>query len=245
MNALGRILRRERELSGLTQMELGQRLGIWKKPAQRIFQWESGYRRPRSAAVEAMERIFGLAPGTVIAEAQQTEREDLIMEQMMETILARRSTRSYQNRPVEKEKLEKLLQAAIHGPSAINLQPWVYTVLNRKTRDDLVAGMGDDIFYGAPTVVMVSCDKNNIWSPIDCGLSGENFLLMAQALGLGTCLIGCMREFLATPAGRDIIARLKLPENYGPLYAIAVGYPDGKSNARPRDESKVVWMEES
>ena len=244
MNALGRILRRERELSGLTQDELGRKLGIWKRPSQRIFQWESGYRRPRQAVLDAMERIFGLAPDTLVTEARQLEEEEQKMEQIMETIMARHSTRSYQDRPVEKEKLDKLLQAAIHGPSAVNYQPWVYTVLNRKTRDALVAGMGKDIFYGAPTVVMVSNDQKSHWSPVDCGLSGENFLLMAQAMGLGTCVIGCMREFLETPAGKEIMATLKLPVGYGPLYAIAVGYPDGTAKARPRDESRIVWMEE-
>ncbi len=169
--------------------------------------------------------------------------------QVMEAIYGRRSVRRYQDRDVEKEKLQMILDAAFHGPSARNLQPWHFTVIeDRALMDELEEGVRKAeknpqmrVFHGAPVVIMVSGHTENHWNQIDCGLATENLLLAAHSLGLGTCVVGFVMRYLNQPYAAETLEKLRLPEGFNPLYAITVGYPDEEPAARPR-EKKDNWL---
>ena len=72
---------------------------------------------------------------------------------------------------------------------------------------------------------------------------GENMMLAAQSLGLGTCCLGSAAMFLQrSEAYKPFIAQLRLPEGYEISYILAVGYPDETPAAKPRDDSKVEYI---
>lgn len=173
------------------------------------------------------------------------------MNPVLKAVLERRSTRKYEDRPVEREKLEILAEAAVNGPSARNLQPWHYTfITDRGLLGEIEEGtrkaMGSAdmrVLHGAPAAIVVSGHRENHWNEIDCGLSTENVLLAAHSLGLGTCVVGFVMRYFNTPESKGTLEKLCLPEGFFPLYAISVGYPAKTPDARPRDPSKVSWIE--
>lgn len=170
---------------------------------------------------------------------------------VLEAIYARRSVRKYLDTPVEKETLALLADAAVHGPSARNLQPWHLTVITdrdliREIEEGVRTAMnapGMGVLYDAPAIFMVSGDSTNRWNNIDCGLATENLLLAAQSLGLGTCVIGFVQRYLNTEAAAGTLEKLHLPEGYTPLFAVTVGYPAETPAARPRQNDRVDWIE--
>ena len=109
-------------------------------------------------------------------------------------ILGRRSIRSFLEKPVGKEKIIKVLDAARLAPSARNVQPWHFIAVQEKgNREKVVAT--EPIFNlwmrDAPVLIVCCAQKGNKYSHIDLGLSIENMLLMATDLGLGgtTCAV--------------------------------------------------------
>ncbi len=64
---LGRRIRMERRCAGLTQQQLGERIGLTRCPAQRVGQWESGYRVPDPARLEQIEQALNLTQGTLLS----------------------------------------------------------------------------------------------------------------------------------------------------------------------------------
>ena len=154
--------------------------------------------------------------------------------EVIKAILDRRSIRSYTDAPVETDKLETIIHAAINSPSARNLQPWQFTVIRNQA---LIAELdrGENIFYGAPAIIMISADSASRWAKMDAGMATQTILLAAHSLGLGTCVIGRVMGYLDTPEAAETLAKLHLPEGYAPLYAITVGYPAVEPEARPRE----------
>jgi nitroreductase len=82
---------------------------------------------------------------------------------------------------------------------------------------------GFHVLYHAPAVLLISGRKDALSSLVDCSAAVQNMLLAAESLELGTCWIGLVRGFFSRP---DEVAKLNLPEGYGPLYAVTLGYPD-------------------
>ena len=167
------------------------------------------------------------------------------IDELMQLMRARRSIRRYQaDRPVEPEKIDTLLRAAMCAPSACNLQPWEFIVVQGEARMAALRAairIGD---YNAPLAVVVLANQANIpWSgngyQIDCAAAIENMLLAAAGLGLGSCfLMGPMAAF-SDPALR---ARLELPEGYEPLVGVALGYAAPEHPAAPeRTDAGITW----
>ncbi|MDR1783824.1 MAG: nitroreductase family protein [Dysgonamonadaceae bacterium] len=160
-----------------------------------------------------------------------------------ENIMSRRSIRAYKPDPVSKAQIDTLLQCGINAPSAMNAQTWqVRAILNQ----DLMARIREvnpNFSYAAPNLLVVASEKNNGITKADCGLLTENILLMANAMGLGTVVLGNFGGIPQNPDAKDIVEKLGFPENYEILFAIAVGYPAESPDARPRDASKAVVIE--
>ncbi len=187
-------------------------------------------------------------------QAQQTEPKSS-KEVVVENILARRSVRSYKPEQIKESELNEIMQCAINAPSAMNKQPWEIRVIqnpellqainegfkNKQLQADPSRTFkeGFSVFHNSPTLIVVANDVNNAYSPVDCGLLGQNILLSAEAMEIGTCVIGGVIGYLNSPEAKDIIARLNLPEGYAPLYAISMGYKNESPDAKPRDAAKV------
>jgi nitroreductase len=175
---------------------------------------------------------------------------------VIETILARRSVRQYTAQPVEREKLQLIANCGINAPSGMNQQPWEVRIVDSAAYIDSLTvafkaenpKMAEDpgfknMFRNAPAVIFIASPANGS-GQIDCGLLGENMILAAQSLGLGTCCLGGPIHFMKTSeAAAPYVQRLQLSEGYELLYAIAVGYPDEAPDAKPRDAAKVKFVE--
>ncbi|BCN31774.1 nitroreductase family protein [Anaeromicropila herbilytica] len=165
----------------------------------------------------------------------------------MEAIFNRRSIRKYQDRPVEKEKIEKLLRAAMQAPSAANQQPWEYIVVEEKETLQKLADMCpySKMTASAAVAFVAVANRDTIrfetaWQQ-DMGASVENLLLEATDLDLGAVWLGVAT---AEANAKYISELFGLPENIMPFALIPVGYPDGQENTFvDRYDSKKVHNE--
>lgn len=176
-----------------------------------------------------------LAVVSVQSVSAQSENYD---NEVIKTIMARRSVRKYLDKPVEHGKLEAVALAGINAPSARNWQKWAVRIVEDQK---LMAGV-KDMCRNAPNLICVCAPADGRFD-LDAGLLGENMMLTAQSLGLGTCIQTGPVRFLTTDekakAFRD---SLDIPADYKLLYIISIGYPDEKPNAKPRDTSKVKFI---
>ncbi len=175
---------------------------------------------------------------------------------VIETIMARRSIRAYKDQSVEREKVQKILECGINCANAINKQAWEIRVVDNPEwingiTELFVKGnpkMGEDpsfknMFRNAPTLIFVANEVDFKYSPVDCGFLGGNIVTAAQAMGLGTCIMGGPIGFLYSPEAADYLAKLNIPEGYRLLYCVALGYPDESPEAKPRDASKIQFID--
>ena len=175
---------------------------------------------------------------------------------VLSTIMARRSVRKYLDKPVEHEKLEVIVRAGINAPSGSNRQPWIVRVVEDQQLIDRVTQVFKqenaeqvqrdknfkNMFRNAPNLICV-CTPANGGGELDAGLLGENMMLAAQAMGLGTCCLGGpVRFLLSNEKARFFLDSLDIPSDYKLLYIIGVGYPDEQPDAKPRDASKVKFI---
>ena len=174
----------------------------------------------------------------------------------MESIMNRRSIRAYKPDAVPQNLLDTLALAAINAPSARNLQPWEMRIIkNRELIAEIESGWlavrkaenpslePRPVFHGAPVLLVVAFDKNNPFGQVDCGWFGQNILLAAHSLGLGTCVVANANGFYNSDAGKDVMAKLNFSENYEVIYSISLGYPAEEPAAKPRDAAKVQIVE--
>lgn len=180
------------------------------------------------------------------------------MNQTIETILSRRSIRSYKGDAVDRTLIEKIIECGLAAPSAMNKQPWQITVvMDRAVLDDisgasrramvasgkLSEGEAYDHFHGAPAAIIVSGDADNAFSPADCANVMENMALAACSLGLGGLYVASFRMAFQTEDEQELMEKLRVPEGYQPLYALAVGYMDGPAPEAPaRAGGKVSYI---
>ena len=195
-------------------------------------------------------------PTAKMADIEADVRLELLSNEVINTIMQRRSIRKYLDKPVEHEKLEVLVRCGINAPSGMNRQPWLLRVVEnqelinqvtevyKKANPDQVARDADfkNMFRNAPNLICI-CTPANGGGELDAGLLGENIQLAAVSLGLGTCCLGGPVRFLQSNAdAKFFIDRLDIPADYRLNYIIAVGYPDESPDAKPRDASKVKYV---
>ena len=148
---------------------------------------------------------------------------------VLEVIKKRRSIRAYADKPVEREKLLRLLEAARLAPSASNRQEWRFVVVtDQQRRTELAQAANKQDFVGQAPVVIAACADTDghvmrcgqPCYPIDLAIAVDHMTLQAVAEGLGTCWIGAFYE---GPV-REILG---IPENIRVVELLTVGYPAG------------------
>lgn len=171
--------------------------------------------------------------GVLSLSAQSVSKNEVI-----NNIMARRSVRKYLDKPVEHEKLEAVALAGINAPSAMNRQNWAVRIIEDQK---LLAGV-KAMCRNAPSLICV-CAPSDGKFDLDAGLMGQNMMLAAQSLGLGTCIQTGPIRFLTTDAKAQAFRdKLDVPDGYKLLYVISIGYPDEAPAAKPRDTSKVKYI---
>lgn len=161
---------------------------------------------------------------------------------VLDNIATRTSIRDYEARPVEKEKVEKMLRAAMAAPTAMNKQPWHFVVVEQRSVLDSLAGANPyaKMLLKAPLVIVVCGDMDKViegggrdfWIQ-DASAATENLLLAAHAMGLGAVWTGA---YPSEERSKAISATLSLPDNLVPLNMIVIGYP--AEHPQPKDKFK-------
>ncbi len=164
----------------------------------------------------------------------------------------RRSIRKYLEKPVEREKVLSCLEAARMAPSADNVQPWRFLIiddpeLKKKFSDEVFSGIYSSTKFAAkaPVIIVMLAKLDVIANKIgkqiqgihfyfiDMGIAGEHIVLQAEELGLGTCWIG----WFSTRKTRKL---LKIPRKYKIVSLMSMGYYE----ERPSKEKKRKTLEE-
>lgn len=159
----------------------------------------------------------------------------------IENIMTRTSIRQFKAQPVEQDKVDILLKAAMAAPSALNLQPWHFIVINDKETIALLSGKQPT---SAPLMIAVCGDTDKTMLPDgstklpdfwveDVSAATENLLLAAHALGLGAVWTGV---YPAMDRTAEVANVLNCPQNIVPLAVVRVGYPD--ESPEPKNKYK-------
>lgn len=181
----------------------------------------------------------------------------------IDLIMGRRSVREYLPNGVSEESIALLIHAAVHAPSAVNEQPWAFSVIRDQ---ELLTRVSDaskqyalaeahggaaehlrpmlsdpkfHIFYHAPVLILISAVGDSGWIAEDCALAAQNLMLMAYAERLGSCWIGFAQRYLRTPEGKAMIG---LSAEECPVAPIIVGWPKAQPVAPSRNAPRVRWL---
>ena len=139
--------------------------------------------------------------------------------QTMEAIRARRSVRKYKAEAVPREQIERLLEAAMLAPSAVNSRPWEFVVTDKRE------------------ILQRLTEAHNFWQQ-DCAAATENILLAAADMGLGTCWCGCYPAEPRTSEVQKVLGVTSVP-----VALIAVDVPDEAPAQKGfYDPSRVTFL---
>jgi nitroreductase len=162
-----------------------------------------------------------------------------------EAIRNRYSCRAYLDKPVEKDILSRILEAARLAPSAKNLQDWRFVIVTDKTtKTRLVQAANNQTFLETAGVIITACSVSDhvmrcgqAVGPIDVAIALEHICLQATELGLATCWIG---SFYAD----KVKSILGIPQDVTVVELMALGYPADKPK-EPRREpmERIVCYE--
>jgi len=163
------------------------------------------------------------------------------MDKIMEVIKKRRSVRVYKDKPLSREIIDSLLEAAKYAPTARNMQELEYKVVTDRDRikeisDKIIAKVKKEepqiqlspraqasLFYGAPLLMILTGPKDNNWIYSDAALAVENIMLYATSIGLGTCFIGWARQI---DKNEELQRELHISNDRKIAAAVICGYPD-------------------
>jgi nitroreductase len=157
---------------------------------------------------------------------------------IFDVIKNRRSIREYKSKPIESEKLEKILEITHLAPSAKNRQPWkIILVDDGDLKEKLVdAAKGQDFLSQAPYIVVICVNEKRCYQEhgdymtsfaVDGAIFMDHLTLVAKAYGLGTCWVAKFNE-------KEVKKLLHIPEDYRVVIMSPLGYPDEIGEDRGR-----------
>ncbi len=166
--------------------------------------------------------------------------------EFFELIQRRYSVRAYQSKPVEDDKLQKVLEAAVLAPTAANRQPFRLIVIHTQGKEaELKRLYHRDWFSQAPLVIGICAIAPEAWArmdgknyaEVDATIAMDHLILAAADLGLGTCWVAAFNPQVA----REILA---LPNDVEPIAFTPLGYPaDEPKPKRRKSLADMVYYE--
>lgn len=169
------------------------------------------------------------------------------MNAVIQNMLDRHSCRSFTNQPIEQEKIDDLITAAVWAPSGMNRQSWHFIMItNQEKIQQLAAAIrkADNRpesynFYAPTAFFIVSGERDNHNCELDGAAALENVLLAATSLGLGSCWINQVRATCDDPEVRALLTEFGMPENHIVNAAASLGYAAQPANVHERAENTV------
>jgi len=167
------------------------------------------------------------------------------MNEVLKIIAKRRSVRKFDDKQISDSELQAIIEAGLQAPSGHNDQScYLVAIQNQELIKELSKGSKDEmkkspvpwmadlgnneklnIYYKAPTIIIVAAKKDAVSPVADACAAIENMLLAATSLNIGSCWIGFSRFNFTSPEQNE---KVGIPEGYEVHYAIALGYiPEG------------------
>ena len=169
------------------------------------------------------------------------------MTKVIDSIISRRSVKSFKPDSVPTELIDQILKAGTYAPTGRNMQsPIIIAVTDKTVRDRLsglnasIMGADGDPFYGAPVVLVVLADKQRSTYLYDGSLVMGNLMLAAHSLGLGSCWIHRAKESFESAEGKELLASLGIEGDYEGIGNCVIGYPDKlPAEQKPRKDNYI------
>jgi nitroreductase len=190
------------------------------------------------------------------------------MNEIIQNILSRRSVRTYKEEQISDSNLNIIIEAGRYAPSGSNSQSWRFTVVQNKEKliqlNELVRAAFKKMkvdektyrskkhgkisaensyysfYFNAPTLVIVSNEREYCNAMADSSAALENIFLAAHSLGIASCWINQLAWFCDDENIRKALTELGVPKNYIVCGAAALGYNSGtEPKAAPRREGTV------
>ena len=198
------------------------------------------------------------------APSRRCDTQNMAEMSALDVIFARRAVRDFTDEVLSESTVRRLIDAAIQAPSAVNVQPWAFVVIQDKAllkslsdRAEAIMAAGQDfgqfapeqqhriedrslnIFYNAGKLVLICAKPEGLHPDWDCCFAAQNLMLAAREQGLGTCVIGFSWPTFNDP---DVKKDLGIPKSYRVVTPIIVGRPTDfpQSHGRKRPEI-LAW----
>ena len=181
---------------------------------------------------------------------------DIIRTELVDGLLKRRSIRSYTDEQLSSREIETIVQCGLWAPSGRNNQTTFFSVVTDRqllkqlqaelmeNTDNPSKWMSGSFYYNAPCVIFMFGKDGDRWSQINGAIAAENMHIAAHSLGLGSIILGIIKDFMLSDKGEKWKEILKVPEGYSFVLALAAGYIDKDSKPLPRNEGNVVYITE-
>lgn len=163
-----------------------------------------------------------------------------------ETMLIRRSIRKYEDRPVEWEKIERILRAGMHAPSALNRQPWEFLVLTDRASRNAISNMSpfSKMAAKAPVVILLLANQkreaDERWLPQSMSACCQNILLQIAEEGLGGVWLGI---YPVQDRMENLKKQFNLPKHILPFAAIPLGYSHHVNRPAERFSAERIFKD--
>jgi nitroreductase len=185
------------------------------------------------------------------------------MNNTLDIIKKRRSIRNFKPDQIADSEIAAIIEAGMYAPSARGDQSWQFTVVqNGELLQELSEGvkriyasldnpflqsLGKNekyhLFFHAPTVILVSGNKEALLPEIDCAVCIQNMLLAAESLNIGSCWISGVNRLAAIEEGRSVFEKLNIPDGYRQYFSVAFGYKNIENpKAAPRKENIINFV---
>jgi len=185
------------------------------------------------------------------------------MNEVLNVIKNRSACRSYQNKPIELDKIKAIATAGLQAPSALNLQPWHIIAITQK---DLIDEINDHVmdilfemedqtaynrtverggkpYYNATVMFLVlKKPEASNWVDIDCGIVIQNMALAATSLGLGNVIVAMAETAFVGPRADEFKQKVNWPAGYEFGMGLLAGYADATKVPHEIDENKVTYI---
>jgi nitroreductase len=165
---------------------------------------------------------------------------------------------------VDRETIERLMEAAIQAPSKLNAQPWAFGVFlgrekideySKRAKEWLLPKFGHSsdepsirtaledpayfLFCHAPALILVMATSSEAEATDACSLAAGTLMLAARNEGLGSCWVDLGRHWLNLPATKT---ELKIPKRYQVIAPVVLGHPKAWPESKGRKPAEILWF---
>ncbi|MBR2768715.1 MAG: AMP-binding protein [Solobacterium sp.] len=178
---------------------------------------------------------------------------ETIHNEVLHTIMTRRSVRNFTDQPIDRESAEVIVMAGYHAPSGHNMQTWRFTVIRSpealqrlKAAAETAAREKGVYFYGwenPAMIILVSNDSRNVYGCQDSSAASENMMLAAWSLGIGSVWLNPLNTLRNVSPVKEVLDEFGIPENHIIWSSLAMGYPLADGVKLEKNTKVVQWIE--